>query len=302
TQYLYRVGGDSVWSEWDYFTTAAAGTHDFSFLYFADAQHGLRTFYPRVIREAYKRNGGASFALFSGDLIDRPQYDSLWYEFFDAGDIVHRTLPSVMVPGNHEYGKKNSGGSKDERGSLTGAWRVHFRLPKNGVPGLEETSYSFVYQGVLFVMLNGNDQLSEQAAWLEKLLSKNRLAWTIVTVHQPLYSMSKERDQRKTRNAFLPVFDKYSVDLVLQGHDHVYARSKRLKNGIVSAEGTVYVTSDAGSDAYRLNLLYADLMEKYGTNVQLYQVIALHQRTLTFTAFMANGKVYDSFTLMKERK
>lgn len=297
TQYLYRVGGDSVWSEWNYFTTASKGNEGFSFLYLGDAQHGLRTFYPRIIREGFKRNPNVSFLLFTGDLIDRPQYDSLWSEFFDAGDNVHHTVPSVMVPGNHEYGRKDAAGNKQAADSLIGSWKPHFTLPENGVRGLEETSYWFKYQGVLFVMLNGNDRLQEQSVWLEGILSKNAADWTIVTVHQPLYSMSKDRDQRKTRDAFLSIIDRYAVDLILQGHDHVYARSKKLKEGKVSATGTVFVTSNAGSDGYRLNTLYKDLMERYGTNVQLYQAIDVSKRSLKVTAYTAQGTVYDSFTL-----
>ena len=34
------------------------------------------------------------------------------------------------------------------------------------------------------------------------------------------------------QDLFVPILDKYRVDLVLQGHDHTYSRSARLKNGV----------------------------------------------------------------------
>ncbi|MDP1676594.1 MAG: metallophosphoesterase family protein [Bacteroidota bacterium] len=302
TKYCYRVGGDSIWSEWNQFGTAENKTAPFAFLYFGDAQHGLKTFYPRIAREANRKHPEAKFWLFSGDLIDRPQYDSLWYEFFYASNFIHSYVPSVMVPGNHEYGKEDSSGEKISSEMLIDSWKPHFTLPENGIMGLEETSYSFVYQGVRFVMLNGNEKLQEQAKWLDSVLSKKSEQWVIATVHQPLYSMSKTRDQRKTRDAFLEVFDKYSIDLVLQGHDHVYARSATLVNGAkvnATAKGTVYVTSNSGSDSYRINPLYSNLMDKFGTDVQLYQVVSINGRKLSFSAYTATGAVYDTFELIK---
>jgi acid phosphatase type 7 len=300
TKYSYRVGGDSAWSEWNQFGTANSLPEQFSFVYFGDAQHGLGTFYPRIVREAFKKNPQASFWLFAGDLIDRPQYDSLWDEFFNASDFVQSIVPCVMVPGNHEYPQVDSGSGNVR--TVVGLWNRHFTLPENGVKGLEETSYWFDYQGVRFVMLNGNEKLSEQARWMDSVLATNSSKWTVAVVHQPVFSMAKTRDQRKTREAFMPVFDKYAVDIVLQGHDHVYARSAKLRNGARvngKEKGTVYVTSQCGSDGYVLNSLYQSLMEKTGFNLQLYQVVSIDSDTLSFKTFTATGSLFDSFTLSK---
>ena len=100
----------------------------------------------------------------------------------------------------------------------------------------------------------------------------------------------------------MPVFDKYAVDIVLQGHEHVYARSAKLRNGARvngKEKGTVYVTSQCGSDGYVLNSLYQSLMEKTGFNLQLYQVVSIDSDTLSFKTFTATGSLFDSFTLSK---
>ncbi|MFO8083891.1 MAG: metallophosphoesterase [Desulfobacterales bacterium] len=108
--------------------------------------------------------------------------------------------------------------------------RPHFTLPDNGPPGLEETVYHFEYQGVRIIVLNGNEQIETQADWLKTVLSRNKSAWTIVALHQPVYSISEHRNSTAFQELLVPVFDRFSVDLVLQGHDHGYARTRGLKN------------------------------------------------------------------------
>jgi 3',5'-cyclic AMP phosphodiesterase CpdA len=232
-------------------------------------------------------------------MIGDPQYDSLWCELFTSVGFIPTTIPFVMVPGNHEYPKPKGTETQKE---LVPYWRAHYTLPENGVKGLEETSYSFDYQGVRFIMINGNEKLAEQAGWMESILAKNPCTWTVLAMHQPLYSMGRERDDRKTRDAFLPLIDKYGVDLVLTGHDHVYSRSRKLKNNATVPDrekGTVYVVSVSGSKAYSLNPKYKELMVKTGEKVQLFQTISINGNKLEFKSFTATGLLYDSFELTK---
>ena len=146
------------------------------------------------------------------------------------------------------------------------------------------------------------DKLEEQAAWIEKLLANNPNKWTVVSFHHPFYSAGRDRDDNKTRNAFLSIFDKYSVDLVLTGHDHAYARSYKLKNGekvSKNGKGTVYVVSVSGPKMYSVNTNYNKIMAKTGGNVQLYQVIGVDGKNLKYESYTATGQLYDSFELKK---
>lgn len=90
--------------------------------------------------------------------------------------------------------------------------------------------YYFEYQGVVFIVLNGNEQIETQAAWLEAILSRNTPEWIIVAIHQPVYPISMRRHNTTFQEVFVPVFDRFGVDLVLQGHDHGYSRTVALKN------------------------------------------------------------------------
>lgn len=297
--YTYRVGHDSVWSGWSQFRTAKKGAAPFTFAYFGDPQNDLVRYCSRVFHETFRSSPESRFWLFVGDIIGDPQYDSLWCELFESLGCVPAMTPFAMVPGNHEYPKPKG----DEAGkTLVPYWRAHYTLPENGIKGLEETSFFFDYQDVRLIMINGNEKLAEQAVWMESLLARNPCTWTVVAMHHPFYSMGRNRDDRHTRDAFLPLIDRYGVDLVLTGHDHVYSRSHKLKNGAVvgpDEKGTVYVVSVSGSKSYPLSLKYQDLMAKTGERVQLYQTISVEGKRLKFESRTATGQLYDSFELRK---
>ena len=151
-------------------------------------------------------------------------------------------------------------------------------------------------------MLNGNERLAEQARWLDRVLADNPQTWTIAAIHQPVYSTGKWRDNTVYQRLLVPVFDKYAVDLVLQGHDHTYSRSLPLKKGAwtgANEPGTVYVTSVSGPKSYPVNPRYQDLMEKTGTGRQLFQVIRVDGRHLEYESFDATGARYDAVELEK---
>ncbi len=215
----------------------------------------------------------ADFWLFSGDIIGDPE-DYQIAEFFYAGAPYIRMVPQVMIPGNHDRKYKrdengeylrNEDGNRIRLREIDPYWHTSFTLPKNGIDGLEETSYYFDYQGVRFIMINSNDKREEQAVWMEKILKNNDNNWTIVTFHHPVYSAGRDRDRRETRDIFSPLFDKYNVDLVLTGHDHAYARSHKLKAGEIvdeNKQGTVYIVSVSGPKMYSVNSNYEHLMVK----------------------------------------
>ena len=77
----------------------------------------------------------------------------------------------------------------------------------------------------------------EQKTWLEKVLKNNPRKWSIVSFHHPIYSASARRDNALLRNEWKPLFDRYGVDLVLQGHDHSYARGRARPYGENVLEG-----------------------------------------------------------------
>ena len=310
TIYGYRVGDGEIWSEWIQFKTAKKVGEPFSFLYVGDAQNYILELWSRLIREGYKKAPTASFIIHAGDLINDAHEEHQWHEWFMAGGWIHRSLPSIPVPGNHEYNPQIQNDIDEGIKRLSLQWNNQFTLPDNGVDGIKETNYYIDYQGVRFIALNSNILIEEQAKWLEKVLSDNPNKWTIATYHHPIFSASRGRDNEILRGLWKPLFDKYNVDLALQGHDHTYTRGRvepyevNLVDGenLQDITGTVYVVSVSGGKMYKVKPGWEDyeaLRDRVGNNKQLFQVISVDGDKLTYKSYTATGELFDAFDLIK---
>lgn len=296
TMYVYRVGDGRNWSEWFQFRTAAASDEPFTFVYFGDAQNAIRSLWSRVIREANQHAPRAAFMLHAGDLVNNADSDAEWGEWFGAGGWLNGMIPVVATPGNHEY----------DDGQLSRHWLPQFAFPMNGPSGLEETVYWFDYQGARIISLNSNRQLNEQRDWVRSVLTDpSRPKWTIITFHHPVFSSGNDRDNPNLRAAWRPIFEENGVDLVLQGHDHTYARSAlggpknaNVPEGVrAHSSNTVYVVSVSGPKMYQLQDRWQVSREASG--VQLFQVIHIAPERIRYEARLATGELYDAFALTK---
>ncbi|TDE16570.1 purple acid phosphatase family protein [Dyadobacter psychrotolerans] len=303
TQYMYRVGNGTQWSEWFHFTTASDKHEPVSFLYFGDAQNDLRSLWSRTIRGAYSTLPKANLMIHAGDLINRSNSDYEWGEWFEAGGWVNGMIPSLSTPGNHEYYY-----DKNDKGYLSMHWRPQFALPENGPDGLAESAYYIDYQGVRFIALNSqaalldSSILDKQAAWFEKVVSDKPNRWTVVIHHHPIYSTKNGRDNDEWRIKMEPLYKKHNVDIVLQGHDHTYGRGINMPLGQSrkKPDGPIYVVSVSGPKMYDIGL--QNWMDRAASNTQLYQVVTVDDNKLAFKAYTVNGDLYDSFDLLKDKK
>ncbi len=251
----------------------------------------------------------------AGDLVNSGHSSSEWGEWFTAGGWIHSMVPSLPVPGNHEYKGYTKAESQAGDRHLSVHWRPQFTLPENGVAGLEETSYYVDYQGARIIGLDSNRRIEEQAAWLERVLADNPNRWTVVTFHHPVFSSAQGRDNPEVRRYWKPILEKHRVDLVLQGHDHTYARGRtyaseqNVAQGVNARNrhtGTVYVISVSGGKMYELDQdwmsRYEVIMDRTAEDMQLYQVVRVAGDTLRYQAFTATGQLYDAFDLVKQEE
>ncbi|RKN80815.1 purple acid phosphatase family protein [Ulvibacterium marinum] len=305
TTYIYRVGnggeGNGYWSEWFQYTTAFAETAEepFSFIYFGDAQNNVKSLWSRVIRNSYRQFPEVDFMLHAGDLINDRDANLEWGEWFYAGSFIHATVPSMMTPGNHEY----------RDGVLSSLWRPQFTLPENGpIEELKETCYAIDYQNMKLISIDaeGFDESKQarksQVKWLDSVLRSNTKKWTAITMHYPIYSTAKGRDNKRLRQALKPLIDKYGVDLVLQGHDHTYARGYVKNEGkgltVVDDAGTIYAVSVSGPKMYESQ--DREWMVRRGEFTQLFQIITVTEDSIEYGAYTPIGTLYDAFELIKK--
>jgi hypothetical protein len=311
TLYAYRVGGGTNWSEWYHFRTASAEPEPFSFLYFGDAQNDILSLWSRNLRQSYASATDARFIIHAGDLVNNAHDDLQWGEWFRAGGWIHATVPSVPAPGNHEWDPFTLEEEEKEIEHFSVFWRPQFELPRNGVKGMEEANYTIDYQGLRILALSSTERREEQAAWMRRVLSNDPQPWTIATFHHPVFSSGKERDNPELRAAWKPVFDEFGIDLVLQGHDHTYARGRTAAGGenvadginLRDATGPVYVVSVGGRKMYDFKTgmwsTYDAVLDRRAENTQLHQVIRIAGDTLTFRSYTAVGGLYDAFDLIR---
>ncbi len=305
--YAYKVGYEGHWSEWFHMRTATEQTNQpFSFLYVGDAQNGIYSHWSRAIRQAYKEEPNAKFIVHAGDLINHKNRVTEWSEWSQAGGWIQGSIPNVAVPGNHEYLDYRV---DDPQPELSIYWKPQFTLPTNGPKGLEETAYYIDYQNIRLIALNSNVQIEKQTQWLKKVLAKSDERWVIVTHHHPIYSSGEGRDNPDIRKQWQPLYEKHHVNLVLQGHDHTYARgmtrnTSRGSNTVDPSSGTVYVNSVSGAKMYSLKDNFwkgmGGVLQRSAENTQLYQVIHVRRDTLKYRAYTVTGQLYDAFDLVQQ--
>lgn len=84
---------------------------------------------------------------------------------------------------------------------------------------------------VRFFLLESTYPTPEQFQWLEDELEASSNNWKIVVFHHPLYSSGKRHgSDLGLREVLEPLFLKYNVSVVLNGHDHLYERVKPQKD------------------------------------------------------------------------
>lgn len=310
TLYAFRVqGANGWWSPWRQLRTAAAPGAPLEFLYFGDTQNKNASLSTRVLLEALRHAPDARLALFAGDLVSGGdgEDDNEWGEWFDATAPLASTLLVAPVTGNHEYFEEFED-TPQERRVLGAHWPHMFALPGNGAPGVEATTYWFDMHDARFVVLDGTSALDlgtaqAQAAWLDGVLrdaasGERPRAWTIVAIHQPMFSPRQDRENVLLREHVLPVLEKHRVDLVLQGHDHVYGR----RGGLVERQGTPqYVVSVAGAKQYRLSPEARETMAPVAEDTQLYQRVRIENGELRYEARTVTGRLYDAFSITGDR-
>ncbi|MEW2130215.1 metallophosphoesterase family protein [Streptomyces sp. NPDC005435] len=256
------------------FTTAPAGKKPFTFTAFGDEGVG----YHGLANNALILGQNPAFHLHAGDIAygdpsgagktaDTGFDSRTWDQFLHQTESVAKQVPWMPAYGNHDmeawYSPNGYGGEE-----------ARWTLPDNGpdrrnLPGV----YSFVYGNTAVISLDANDISYEipanlgisggtQTKWLEAQLKKYRAAkdvdFVVVFFHHCAYCTSTAHaSEGGVRQEWVPLFEKYTVDLVINGHNHQYERTDVIKGDKVvkklpiggtaypETEGVVYVTAGA---------------------------------------------------------
>ncbi len=287
TEYEYLIGNEDDWNNACSFSTPENDS-SFSFIWFGDVHN--KPEFGVLHNKADSAHPEAAFYAISGDLVDDGLYRDQWDELFEYSKDVICKKPLMNVPGNHD--NRMGLGSK--------MFRDLFSYPHNGPkevpPG---QSYSFTYKNAFFLMLDATTRADAQTDWIEEQLAGTSADWKFAVFHFPPYNWKEP--YLNIQKEWVPVFDKYHVDMVLSGHLHYYMRSKPMKNGEVTDsynDGTAYIIS-LGIPG-RLEEIseepYAAVTELNGW---LYQHIHIDGNRLSYKSLNAGGNLIDSFEIVK---
>ncbi|WP_412521638.1 metallophosphoesterase [Staphylococcus simulans] len=286
TTYYYKVGAKAgKQSEVGTFKTSGQANDNFKFVQYTDTQNAFwnehvnneAKYGANTIAEAIKTAGNPNFALHTGDFVQIAQVEDEWNDIYGQSRPSFMSLPIVAVSGNHdEYS------FEDSNKKVLDLFNRHVNVPKanNAVNG--GSYYSFDYNNMHMVVANTNDNKKgpdnpegkaigqTQFNWIKEDIKKaraNGAKWIVLSMHKPMYSKSyhalEDKDIMKLRDELTKEIDDLNVDLVLQGHDHVLARTKVLEHTstkssfvnakiedakqIVGADGVKYYDNPKGS-------------------------------------------------------
>lgn len=301
TVYYYQYYLDGKWSKVKSFKTGNADK--FSFMYVGDPQIGASSgqvpsesddkqtaeiaarndafSWNKTLNAALDGHPEIDFIVSAGDQINNTRDDNgqeLEYAGLLAADAMP-CIPFAATIGNHDSKFAN--------------YQNHFNVPnpykeeQNSTPAGNDYYYS--YGDALFIVLNTNNYncASHEALIKKAIASDSNAKWKIVTFHQDIYGSGldhSDSDGIILRTQLTAIFDKYDIDVVLQGHDHTYSRSYMLsgdgKNHTAySAENTKKEYTDI-KDGQSDDLTALETKKEFLEQNLCYKIVDRHQGTI----------------------
>ncbi len=329
TTYYYRIGDASYgfWSDVATITTAD-NSDSFTFFHVSDSQGGSERHYDKwsnLVDTAFTMYPDAAFLMHTGDHVDHGDNFKQWKWMFNSAS--EHLMSSVLMPtaGNHE-----------NHGEY--ALDDNFILPN--VPEQETMTgvyYSFDYNNAHFIVLNSNDDedngiSEEQIEWMKADAAASDAEWKFVMLHKAPYSNGSHYDDgdvvelRKVLSKRMP---ELGIDMVLQGHDHVYLRTDAMNNNEVvevyemsvdnngktytakvNPDGTIYAINGCSGVKYYQTKDPADTDELFpraeaivDATYPVFAAIRIEGNSLYFDSYgvTENGtECIDSFAIVKD--
>ena len=230
SQYQYTIGEGNYAISGNIKTLPKEKTEKIKFAYIAD---------PQVSNADNAKAAGATFnelsniedldfTFIAGDITDNSTSELQWENLFNnggkyvnAGEKFFKNNLISVAEGNHDIS----------------TFAGHINAPSESGANV----YSFDTGYARIIVLDTSTAKDEAGKKLQKDFleakvkeAKEKGLWTIVGFHKPLYTGAShivDNDLVELRKYFAPVFSDLDIDLVIQGHDHVYCR------GFITAEG-----------------------------------------------------------------
>jgi len=214
-----------------------------------------------------------------GDIVEDGDKAGQWTEFNEITKEMRANTNFYPILGNHE---------KDSP-----LFYNNFELPGN------EQWYSINFNKIHYTVLNSNKDLSvgsEQYRWLENDLANTGkdIKFKVVAFHHPPYSTGNHGSDETSldlQKSVVPLFEKYKVNAVFNGHDHDYERSE--VNGI-----TYFVVGGGGAPLY--TQVGKNEFSKKFLPIYHYSVLERTKDELKISVYNIDDKLIDETTIKSQ--
>lgn len=315
TTYYYQAVSKSTKSEIQHFTTATDNGQKKTFLFLTDIQSSGSSFQnaENLLQVLLNKTTiQPNLVFMTGDQVDRAGIEQQWVDYYKYVPSLSNILQAT-IPGNHEYYLNSSGNYVSNE-----VYNQFYNNPLNGPSDRIGSSYYFIYDQILFIMLDTvktDYQVNEQQEWFRNVVKNNPSQWIIVGSHPGVYATGAYySDAKVMRRNWLKVFEECQVDLALNGHEHVYARKNNRYNGDPSSDnagevnedfGITYLAGSAaglklyGDKAQQSLLDDYDYYDKYNNNTGC--IITVSENQIEVKQYAASGQVKDEFIIKAKR-
>ena len=283
-EYIYRVHNDSIHSTYHSFYVQEDACS--KILVLGDLQDESPLPIAQLLEDIYNLHPDLDMCAFTGDLIERPtdHYWNVWHA--SVAPIVGK-LPIVACPGNHEH-------IKGWKRQLDERWVATF-----GETDIEHANNgNAIYSGTNFQLAALNSDVSFRF-WLMKqqryALQQNwdtpSHQWRIMLSHHPFFTIGAGRHASLTRGIWKDFVHEHGVHLLLNGHDHVFARMVSRHNNTLSTP--VYMVCNSSQKQYTPK--QQTRFERIAANQRFYTLLSITSDSLWVHTYTAdNHTLYDA--------
>ena len=280
TTYYYQVFKNGTWSETKEYKTGSF--KNYSILYVGDPQIGAckkqtaaedgtqmsesgdnlaarndSYNWNQVLTQATTLHD-VNFMISAGDQVNTANKEEEYAGYLSANALS--ALPVATTIGNHD--------------SKSIQYSYHFNNPNTFADTDTDyttgktaagTDYYYTYGDVLFIVLDTNNyNCATHENVINKAIEENKdCKWRVVTFHQDIYGSGydhSDSDGIVLRTQLTPIFDKYDIDIALQGHDHTYSRTYQLSSD--GKEHTSYTKSPTSASTPNTDATKAEYLNQ----------------------------------------
>jgi len=325
-EYCYRIylpyeGGRTVYKadEAHFYTFKQETTENPGFTFMAFGQSGTDQDTQLNLADAMFAQADGhrpDFVLHTGGSVSTGLDEDADDQYFSPYEVMLSSIPFFLTLSTEAYGEsyREQSGS----GFLAKNYNSYHSVPYTGQ---FPYYYYFDIDRSRIIVLDDNDFFGAKAApkltpgtrqykWLEAILAgarrlgsdgKPEKEWVIISMNHPVYSTGQKEPDPGLKADLEPLFLKYGVDIVLQGYNRNYERTRQINAGGEDdlAGGIVYITLGGGGQPLEDQAVADAPWSAKFIKAYSFAVFDIKDNVLDMNVYDSGGNVIDGMHMEK---